>query len=163
MVRCLLTPCSLLLFSFSLFAANSLVPLPSDSLPPAAKYSDKEFFMYYETMPIFLVLPESCPDSITKDACAQQAMLEELYGNLRWPSEAKSSCGEGMAVIRFIVDQQGFICDPTIVRDPGMGMGKEALAAVRALDTGQPRFKPGTFMHKPVEVMYHLPVKFRLQ
>ncbi len=65
---------------------------------------------------------------------------------------------EGRVIIQFIVNEQGSVEDPRVVRGIGGGCDEEALRAVR-----QAKFKPGRQRGQPVRVQYSLPIVFKLQ
>ncbi|MDG5765936.1 energy transducer TonB [Balneolales bacterium ANBcel1] len=84
--------------------------------------------------------------------------IEELYQHVTYPASARRSRIEGRVVIRFVVDEQGNVLNPEILRDIGGGCGEAAIEAIQSV-----QFNPGIHNGEPVPVLYSLPVTFRLQ
>jgi protein TonB len=66
-------------------------------------------------------------------------------------------------VIQFVVEKDGKIADPRIVRDIGAGCGEEALRVVEMMNGMSERWTPGKQRGRPVRVQFTLPVRFRLE
>ena len=98
-------------------------------------------------------------DEAAKKKCAQGKMLKFIYANIKYPAIARENGVEGTCVIRFVVDKQGNITIPEVVRDIGAGCGAEALRVVNMM----PKWNPGKQRGRPVKVQFNLPVKFKLQ
>lgn len=116
-----------------------------------------------EDMPLFR--SDDCPtdgDYADRKACADNAMLQFVYDNVTYPKDAQDADAEGMAVVSFIVEPDGEITAPSIYRDPGTGLGQEALRVVNLMQDGGPRWEPGLEDGKPVRVRFMLPIKFDL-
>ncbi len=91
-----------------------------------------------------------------KKKCAEEKMLEFVYGNLKYPANA---CVEGMIVINFTIDEEGNIINPKVVRDIGGGAGEEGLRVVKLM----PKWIPAEEFGKLVKVNFNLPIRFKLQ
>ncbi len=76
---------------------------------------------------------------------------------LRYPEEAKAAGVEGRVIIRFIVDENGNVANPEVIRSVEASLDEKALHCVRQL-----KFKPGQQRGRPVPVRMVLPVVFRL-
>ena len=76
---------------------------------------------------------------------------------------ARENNVQGTAVIRFIVEKDGSLTEMEIVRDPGAGLGREALRVVNLMNQLEAKWTPGKQNARPVRVRFNLPVKFRLQ
>jgi TonB family protein len=83
--------------------------------------------------------------------------LEGLLSRIVYPEEALSKEIEGQVLVRFIVDEEGRVVDPVVLRGIGGGCDEEA---VRAIETAQ--FVPGMQQGQPVRVTMTLPVLFKL-
>lgn len=83
--------------------------------------------------------------------------LESLQSKIEYPEQAKKMGIEGRVTITFIVDENGNVENPMIVRGIGGGADEEALRAVKEV-----KFSPGLQRGRPVRVKYTLPVIFRL-
>ena len=98
-------------------------------------------------------------DSLTlseRKKCADEKLHHFIYTNLKWP---RDFCGEGMVVVRFIIEKDGTITKPEVVRDIGGGCGEEALRVVKMM----PNWVPGEQDGKPVRMQFNLPVRFKLE
>ena len=62
-------------------------------------------------------------------------------------------------IIQFVVDKDGTITDPVVVRSVDPYLDKEALRVIKAM----PKWKPGIQGARSVRVKYTVPVTFRLQ
>lgn len=84
--------------------------------------------------------------------------IQELYKKIKYPRAAQMNNVEGRVFIRFIVDENGEVQEPEILKDIGAGCGEAALEGIKQL-----KFTPGTQNGQPVSVYYTLPVTFKLQ
>lgn len=86
-----------------------------------------------------------------------QGGIKEVYKNIRYPQGAIASRVEGRVFVKFIVDEQGNVKSPQIIKDIGAGCGKAAIDAIK-----KAKFSPGTLQGQPVKVYYTLPVTFKI-
>lgn len=84
--------------------------------------------------------------------------LASLQQNIRYPELARRIGLEGRVFVQFIVDDQGNVVDPVVIRGLGGGLDEEALRAVR-----QAKFTPGRQRGQPVHVRMSIPITFRLR
>lgn len=63
-------------------------------------------------------------------------------------------------LVSFIVEKDGSMTDIKVLRDPGHGMGKEAVKALRAIKT---KWTPGKKNGKPVRTAYTLPITLNVK
>lgn len=84
--------------------------------------------------------------------------LKELYKNISYPSEARSQGIEGRVFIKFVVDENGNVQNPEIMRDIGGGCGDAAIKAIKKV-----KFTPGQQGGNTVKVQYSLPITFKLK
>jgi TonB family protein len=97
----------------------------------------------------FYVVVEDMPELI--------GGLQSVQERIAYPEEAQEEGVEGRVVVQFIVNEEGKVEDPKIIRGIGSGCDEEALEAVKAAE-----FKPGKQRGKNVRVQYSLPVIFKL-
>lgn len=83
--------------------------------------------------------------------------MAELQRHVVYPEMARRAQIEGRVVVQFVIDEQGYVRDPFVVRGVGAGLDEAALEAVK-----QVRFTPGMQRGRPVKVQYTIPVQFRL-
>ncbi|MCH8960881.1 MAG: energy transducer TonB [Bacteroidetes bacterium] len=84
--------------------------------------------------------------------------LAALLREVQYPVIAQRAGIEGRVILQFIVDEQGRVNEPKVIRGIGGGCDEEA---VRALQTV--RFRPARQRGKPVKVKMSLPVTFELR
>ncbi len=87
------------------------------------------------------------------------ALMTWLNKNIKYPSAAQENGIQGRVLVSFVVNKDGTIVEPRIVRSVDPSLDKEAQRVVTAM----PRWKPGKQRGKPVRVKFTLPVTFRLQ
>lgn len=83
--------------------------------------------------------------------------LRELQRNIRYPEVARRAGIEGRVYVQFVINEQGDVENPQILRGIGGGADEEALRVVRMA-----KFTPGMQRGRPVRVQYSLPIFFRL-
>ena len=66
---------------------------------------------------------------------------------------------QGRAIVQFIVDKEGNIVQPKVVRGVDPYLDKEAVRVVKSM----PKWIPGKQNGKAVRVKFTVPVMFRLQ
>lgn len=130
---------------------------------PIEKDESEGFISIAEQMPRFPGCEDMEGSQKEKEACAQQKMLQYIYKNLKYPKIAIDNKVEGMAVLRFIVDKEGKIGEVKILRNPGAGCGQAGLKVIEGMNDLPVRWTPGKQRGRPVNVMYTLPIKFKLK
>ncbi len=107
-----------------------------------------------DAQPEIFVIVEQTPEMIPNQAEA----MRNLQSSITYPEIAKRAGVEGRVIVQFVVDEQGNVVDPFVVRGIGAGCDEEAVKAVRTL-----KFKPGKQRGRAVKVQMTLPVTFRLR
>jgi protein TonB len=102
----------------------------------------------------FLVTAEFNPEYPGGDA----AFNKYLSTHIRYPNVAKENGIQGRVFIQFIVERDGGLTDLKALRDPGSGLGDEAMRVLKTM----PHWKPGKQNGKPVRVQFTVPVNFSL-
>lgn len=87
-----------------------------------------------------------------------KALLNFIENHVQYPAEARNKRIQGKVIVQFIVDENGYITEPNIMRSVTPSLDKEALRIIKKL----PQWKPGTLQGKAVRVKYTVPVTFRL-
>lgn len=80
-----------------------------------------------------------------------------LQSKVEYPDVAKRNGIEGRVTVQFIVDKNGDVKNPKVIRGIGGGCDEEALRVV-----SQAKFKPGIQRGQNVEVEMSLPILFKL-
>ena len=86
-------------------------------------------------------------------------LMKWLHKNLKYPPVAQENGIQGKVYIQFVVNKDGSIVDPKIIRSADTSLDKEAMRVVQAM----PKWTPGRQRGKAVRVRFTLPVTFRLQ
>ena len=86
-----------------------------------------------------------------------KALFEFLRKNTKYPEEALKNDKEGRAIIQFVINTDGSVCDVKVVRSAGdESLDKEAVRVISSM----PKWEPGTQGGEKVRVQYTLPVAF---
>ncbi len=117
---------------------------PTAPPPPPEPAEEEE-----EVEPEVFVAVEQMPELI--------GGIQSLQQKIQYPELARKAGVEGMVVVQFIVDQQGNVTEPTVLRGIGAGCDQEALRVVK-----EAKFSPGKQRGKPVRVKMSLPIRFSL-
>ena len=88
----------------------------------------------------------------------KDALERFIRDNLRYPQMALDNRVQGKVYVTFVVEEDGSISNPKLLRDIGVLCGEEAIRMVKSM----PKWKPGMKDGKPVRVQYNLPVRFEL-
>lgn len=106
---------------------------------------EEEVFMVVEEMPEFPGGMGEC--------------LKFLAKNIKYPTIAQENGVQGRVIVQFVVNQDGSIVDPVVMRSVDPYLDKEALRVIKMM----PKWKPGKQRGKAVRVKYTVPVTFKLQ
>lgn len=87
------------------------------------------------------------------------ALMKYLGANIKYPTISQEMGSAGKVIVQFVVDKDGTITDPTVVRGVDAYLDKEAIRVISSM----PKWKPGVQNGKKVRVKYTVPVIFRLQ
>lgn len=100
------------------------------------------------------------PDSSPEFEGGLRALYAFLGSKLKFPQEALDNGKEGTVYVKFVVDQNGKVCNLKLLNNLGYGLDQEALRVVAMI----PDFKsPGKVNGKAVKVYYQLPIKFKVK
>ena len=105
---------------------------------------EEEIFQVVEAMPEF-------PGGTAE-------LMKWLQKNIKYPSISQENGVQGRVIVQFVVNRDGSIVDPVVLRSVDPYLDKEALRVVSAM----PKWKPGEQRGKKVRVRFTLPVTFRL-
>jgi protein TonB len=87
------------------------------------------------------------------------ALMAYLSKNIKYPSIAQENNIQGRVIVEFVVNKDGSIVEPKVMRSVDQSLDKEAMRVISAM----PKWNPGKQRGKPVRVRYTVPVLFRLQ
>lgn len=123
-------------------------PVVSGPVGPvmAAEEGDEgEVFQVVEQMPEF-------PGGMDK-------LMEYLSKNIKYPSIAQENNIQGRVIMEFVVNKDGSIVEPKVMRSVDTSLDNEAMRVIKSM----PKWNPGKQRGKAVRVRYTVPVLFRLQ
>lgn len=126
------------------FKLKGEVAKSSTFFSPPSYASDKEVFDVVENMPSPQGGMEGWTDYVSK--------------NLIYPKTAQEKGVEGTVYVSFIVDEDGSLQNPKILRGIGSGADEEAMRLV----ANAPKWTPGQQRGKNVPVEMKVPIKFEL-
>lgn len=112
---------------------------------PEAKPKEEEIFVAVEQMAEF-------PGGTA-------ALMKWLSNNLRYPEAAQQNDIQGRVTVKFVVEKDGRVSNPTIYKGVDKDLDREALRVVSKM----PKWQPGKNNGVPVRSYFNLPVTFRLQ
>ncbi|MDE5840399.1 MAG: M56 family metallopeptidase [Muribaculaceae bacterium] len=111
----------------------------------SAPATDKKIYTSVEVQPEF---PGGMP-----------ALMRFLTYNIRYPEESMKANEQGKVIVKFVVNKDGSVSDPEIVKGVSSALDKESIRVVESM----PQWTPGTINGQPVECYFTLPINFRLQ
>lgn len=163
----------ILLFSFTFLLASITLfaqvkppapppppPSPTETVP--VDYPQEHTTYEPQRLPLFPGCEDVVAYSERKD-CADRKLMEFIYGNIQYPQSAVKKGIEGKAVVRFIIEKDGTVSDPIILRDPGAGTGEEVRRVVLLMNEKGIKFNPLSSSGRPLRYYMNLPVNFKLE
>ena len=85
----------------------------------------------------------------------QAALMKYIKDNMRCPDSENDASGK--VIVQFVIDKDGTVKDPKVVRGITPALDEEALRLVMNM----PRWNPGKLRGNLVEVSYTLPILFK--
>ena len=132
-----------------------VAPVLKDTAKPVeVKYIPAEVTEKLQGTPFFEVV-EQMPEYPGGMAAA----LEYIQKNMRYPETAKKNGTQGRVTVQFIVDKEGNVTEPKVIRAVDKDLDAEAIRLIGTM----PKWKPGMQKGQAVAVKYTLPVMFRLE
>ncbi|MEN0006533.1 MAG: M56 family metallopeptidase, partial [Bacteroidota bacterium] len=99
----------------------------------------EEVFKVVEEMPRFPGCEEEDLKGSDRKECADKRMLEFIYTNIKYPKAAREAGMEGTVVAKFIVEKDGRLSSPEIVRAVGEPLSKEVLRMIYSMNEMEER------------------------
>lgn len=121
------------------FEMDEAFEVPPPPAPAEEEEEEPEVFITVETMPELI------------------GGIQSVQERVVYPEIARRAGIEGRVVVQFVIDEQGRVMNPVVVRGIGGGCDEAAVEAVK-----EARFTPGLQRGRPVKVRYSIPVTFRL-
>jgi TonB family protein len=88
-----------------------------------------------------------------------KALMDFIQKNVRYPEEARKNGIQGRVAVSVVIDENGRVTDPVIMRSRYPALDEEALRIVELM----PQWKPGMQQGKAVKVEFTFPVTFKLE
>lgn len=88
----------------------------------------------------------------------EEARMQYLMNNIKYPQEARDESIEGTVYVQFIVEADGSITNAKVLRGIGGGCDEEALEVVENM----PDWEPGKKDGEPVRTQFNMPIRFAL-
>ena len=88
-----------------------------------------------------------------------KALMDFIQKNIRYPEEARKNGIQGRVAVSVVIDENGCVTDPVIMRSRYPALDEEALRIVGLM----PQWKPGMQQGKAVKVEFTFPVTFKLE
>lgn len=124
---------------------EEIVEANEEEYVPAEPAETEEVFVVVEKMPEF--------------PGGQTELSKYLAENTHWPEGFQIDI-QGRCIVQFIVEKDGSITNPTVVRSVGAEeLDREAIRVIESM----PKWHPGEQQGKAVRVIYNVPVNFKLQ
>ena len=80
--------------------------------------------------------------------------------SLKYPQVSRENNSQGRVIVRFIIDCNGIVISPQVVRSSGdFYLDMEAVRVIESM----PKWKPGKHKGKPVCVYFTMPIVFSLK
>lgn len=87
-----------------------------------------------------------------------QALMHWLSMNIRYPESAQQGNIQGRVIVKFVVNADGSISDPTVLKGVETSLDKEAVRVVRAM----PKWIPAENQGQKVASYFNIPISFKL-
>ena len=87
------------------------------------------------------------------------ATLEYIQKNMQYPESAKKNGTQGRVTVQFVIDKEGNVTEPKVIRSVDKELDAEAIRLVKSM----PKWKPGMQKGEVVAVKYTMPVLFKLE
>ena len=109
-----------------------------------------------DQMPYFPGCEHHAEGSTEKRQCSNRSVIAFISNYLEYPEAAKQAGVEGTVYVSFVVEKNGAVTQPQLLRDIGNGCGEAALEVVERM----PAWEPAQNGKEKVAVQMNLPVKF---
>jgi periplasmic protein TonB len=87
----------------------------------------------------------------------EKALKSYLKKNVNIPEMAKKNGAQGKVFVSFVVEKDGSVSEPKVVRGIGNGCDDEAVRVVKSM----PKWSPAKLNGQPVKIRYTIPIVFK--
>lgn len=99
------------------------------------------------------------PDKRPQYPGGDSALLEHVLDNIKYPANAMAAEKQGVVIVKFIVDKNGNVTKPEILKGVCPELDKEAIRVVKTINDWEPAISDG----KAVDCCFVLPITFKLK
>jgi len=123
---------------------------------PKKRNTENKVFDIVEQMPLF----GDCEGIEKEEAkkCSDKAIQEYFSKSVRYPALAREIGIQGRVFVEFIIDENGAVTSPKLLRDIGGGCGDEVLRVIKKM----PDWHAGYQHFRHVKVKMRVPISFKL-
>ena len=114
---------------------------------------------------VYLVVPEG-----PEYPGGSSALFEFIKKTMVYPAAAVKDSIQGRVIVQFIVEEDGSITNPVVVKSSGLNRNQANSNIFSQLDaeairiiSAMPKWNPGKVEGKPCRVRYNLPINFRIE
>lgn len=105
-------------------------------------------------------IPETKVDTMASFVGGNDAMMQFVQTNLKYPEAEQKANIEGVCYINFVVEKDGSLNNVKVLKGVNKGPGCDA-ECIRLIKS-MPKWKPAKKDGKAVRVYFTLPIKFKL-
>jgi len=87
-----------------------------------------------------------------------EARADFLKSNVEYPLDAVSRKVQGSVLVSFIIDKDGDVCNVKVIRPVSPDIDREAVRVIKLM----PKWQPGELNGQKVNVIYKMPIAFRI-
>ncbi len=122
--------------------------------PPASQVQENSSESEHESVEEIFIIVEEMPEF----PGGKEGLSEFLTQNLIYPPIAQKDSVQGTVYISFVINKNGKVVNPQILRGVSPELDAECVRVVKAM----PDWKAGVQRGKPVRVSYTVPMRFVL-
>lgn len=153
--------------SASIARSEKIRTLVKQTEKPIAQTPDTEPI---KISPVQIIMPQDTAKPVTDDVVYTtvnknpefiggfEALYKYLGQNIKYPEQAQKEKIQGRLFIKFIVEKDGSISSPIILKSLGYGCDEEAIRVI----TQMPKWQAGSQNGKPARVYFTMPINFSL-
>lgn len=114
------------------------------------------------TVPVTFLLDGSLDEAeqMPEYPGGQEALVKFIADNVEYPAECEEKGIQGRVLVRFVIDEEGNVTNPLVLKSVDPLLDAEALRVVKLM---QQKWTPGQNEGKAVAVNYVVPFTFKLQ
>ena len=149
--------------SYVVTAVDTIVTFDMETKEESMQIVKSELIV--EKMPDVLPLFPGCDaetDVEKQQQCSSQKMMEFISMHLKYPETAKNNGMEGMNVITFVVNTDGYVFDEKIVKSLSPELDQASLDIIDVMRAQNIKFTPGMHKGEKANVQLTLPIRYKL-